>query len=226
MNRLEMACRWVGVSTVISVFGCVGGGSSNLSSVMDAIEGMKSNSSPVVEGYIQFPSADARWAGPVLWSVYASARDEGQPVFEVTPKLPRRQNLPSVPELSGRTPASALGMAARSASGAPTVKTLGREEVRERLQLLATSVASFEEEKVACVSAVKVRLTRADGSVLEKQACRGSAVWTQVASELAAEFMDQSRMARVPASSSDSLAAPAPASGAPQESHQDQQEHG
>jgi hypothetical protein len=192
--------------------GCVSGGGSSLSTVVDAIEGVKENTSPYVDAYIQFLGPDARWTGPVLWSVHVSARESQLPDFEVTPALPKIRS-PGAPELSNRIPASALGIAGGKSipAGAVDRKLLSLEQVRDRLRHLGGAMAASDDESSSCISAVKVRMTRADGSVVEKQACRGSAVWTQVASELAAEFMTQSRYPR----SAEVSPAEAPAKDAP-----------
>ncbi len=200
--------RWALILAMMTASGCVSGGPGGLGGVVDALEEMQGNASPVVEAYIQYPGPDARWAGPVLWSVHVSARDASSLRFEVAPALPRAQVLP---ELSNRVPASALGMTqSKDGAAAAAAVVLGLEDVRDRLKHLAAAVSASEEEDSACQSVVKVRLTRADGSVVEKQGCRGSSVWTQVASELAAEFMAQSRY---PQPAMDSVRSSAPEAG-------------
>ena len=196
MKRFNSRLAWITLALSASGAGCAGG-SSTLSNVVEAIEGLKGSSSPVVEAYIQYPGTESRWAGPVLWTVHVSAHDSHSPVFEITPALPRPKAA-GAPELVGRIPASSLGLTqGKSSSGQPAgTVSLTQQQVRERLQHLAEALASADEETASCLSSVKVRLTRADGTVLEKQACRGSQVWTQVASELAAEFMTMSRIAQ------------------------------
>ncbi|MBU6375713.1 MAG: hypothetical protein KGQ59_06940 [Bdellovibrionales bacterium] len=175
--------------------GCAGG-SSTLNHVVEAIEGIQVNTSPVVEAFIQYPGPDAKWAGPVLWTIHVAAFEGVEPTFEVSPALPKMRST-TAPELVGRVPASALGMA--QGRTIPVVTTESRvwnhQQIRERLQNLSELMLSSADEKEACASSVKVRMTRADGSVIEKQACRGSQQWTQTASELAAEFMTMSRSA-------------------------------
>jgi hypothetical protein len=206
MVRSNFCSGVVALLSLVSAAGCVSGGGSTLSNVVDATEGMKGANSPIVEAYIQYLVPDSRWAGPVLWTIHVSARDTQTPVFEVIPALPKLKST-GAPELSGRVPASGLGMTQGKSVPSATNQSpvLSQEEVRDRFQHLGAALASSDDETSACISAVKVRLTRADGTVQEKQACRGSAVWTQVASELASEFMTQSRY---PASG---LTAPAPA---------------
>jgi hypothetical protein len=192
MSRSNFKARIVAFLALSVTAGCVSGGGSSLSTVVDAIEGIKGSNSPVVDAYIQYLGPDARWAGPVLWTVHVSARDSQAPVFEVIPALPKSRS-GGAPELSARVPASALGLTQGKSAPAAPAGLLTQEQVRDRLLHLGSAMASSEAESAACMMAVKVRLTRADGTVQEKQACRGSAVWTQVASELAAEFMTQSR---------------------------------
>ncbi len=191
MIRTNFKSRVVAFLVLSVTAGCVSGGNSSLSTMVDAIEGMKGSNSPVVDAYIQYLGPDARWAGPVLWTVHVSARDSQAPIFEVIPALPKSTRN-GAPELSGRVPASALGLTQGKSAPAASAGLLTQEQVRDRLQHLGSAMASSDNETAACMTAVKVRLTRADGTVQEKQACRGSAVWTQVASELAAEFMTQS----------------------------------
>ena len=94
-------CRWV--LGFFALGGCVSGGNSSLSTVTDALEGMKGAGSPFVEVYIQDLGPDPRWAGPVLWTVHASAREGSVPLFEVSPALPQMKEN-SLSELSRRVP--------------------------------------------------------------------------------------------------------------------------
>lgn len=186
-------CRWV--LGFFALGGCVSGGNSSLSTVTDALEGMKGSGSPFVEAYIQDLGADPRWAGPVLWTVHVSAREGGAPLFEVSPALPQLKES-GAPELSSRVPASALGLTQGRSVPPAASRLLSAEQVRDRLGHLATAMASGGADSAACVHAIRVRLTREDGSVVEKQGCRGSAAWTQAAGELSAEFMALSRYPR------------------------------
>lgn len=194
MIRSKFKLGWISLLSLASATACVSGSNSSLSTVVDALDGIRGSNAPVVDAYVQYLGPDSRWAGPVLWTIHVSARDGHAPVFEVTPELPKAK-FNSAPELSNRVPASALGLTQgkTAPSSASNSRMLSLEQVRDRLQHLGAALASADPEAGACVAAVKVRLTRADGTVNEKQACRGSAVWTQVASELAAEFMGQSR---------------------------------
>jgi hypothetical protein len=177
--------------------GCAGGGS--LSVVVEALEGVR-NPSPFVEAYIQQLGPDARWAGPALWTLHVTARDGVAPSFELTPALPAATIKDPGAEPTGlepamRVPASALGKVQMPAPQDPSTvrKIPTTEEVRERLLVLAGAIQTAESEEQACSTAVRVRMTRADGSVLERQGCRASPQWSQLVSEFSAEFMGASR---------------------------------
>ena len=95
-----------------------------------------------------------------------------------------------------------------------------RPQIRDRLANLARVIQAGDASVEACSSAVKVRLSRADGSVVEKQGCRGSTNWSQVVSEFTAEWIKVSGMhvvqSREPAST--------PGSGATHSGHETQAE--
>ncbi len=188
--------------------GCVGANNASLSTVVEALEGARSTS-PFVEAHIQYVGPEARWAGPVLWTVHVVAR-EGSPVFEVTPGLPRAKTT-TAPEVSNRAPASALGLTQIPEGQLVRTETKGftLEQVRERLAHLASVVIAGEKETQACSTVIRVRLSRADGSVVENQGCRASTNWSQTVSEVATEFMTASTVSSI---------APAPGSGSTQNS--------
>ena len=119
--------RSVGLSLAILV-GCVSGNNSNVSNLADATS-VSGNSSPFVEAYIQYLGPDARWAGPVLWTVHVSAHDSQDPAIEVLPQLPRIKDS-FLSELSGRTPASALGLTQGKTVPAVSPR-LTQEQVRD-----------------------------------------------------------------------------------------------
>lgn len=176
--------------------GCVGANNASLSTVVEALEGARPTS-PFVEAHIQYVGPEARWAGPVLWTVHVVAR-EGSPVFEVTPGLPRAKTT-TAPEVSNRAPASALGLTQIPEGQIARQETKGftLEQVRERLAHLASVVIAGDKETQACSTVIKVRLSRADGSVVENQGCRASTNWSQTVSEVATEFMTASTVAVV-----------------------------
>jgi hypothetical protein len=225
----------VAVGTSLILGACVGANNASLSTVVEALEGAR-NPSPYVEAYVQYLGPDARWAGPALWTLHVTARDGVAPQFEVTPALPRAERIESKPaptgvEVTNRAPASALGLTQMPAVAVAEVspvasgtKTYSTEEIRERLAHLATTVQAGENETRACSTVVKVRLSRADGSVVEKQGCRGSVAWSQVVSEFSAEFIGASRF---PAAVAAPVAAPVTAPvGAPAAQAEKTTDHG
>ena len=200
--------------------GCVGAGSGSLSTVVEALEGAR-NASPFVEAHVQYVGPDARWAGPALWTLHVSAKEGSAPAIDVTPRLPAVEPTDEV-TVQQRTPASALGMTQMQAPADSTAsgQRVTSEEIRERLVLLASTLQAAEQENQACSTAVRVRMVRADGSVLERQGCRASAQWSQVVSEFSAELMGASRYPAgirpalpetVPAQGTAPAAEPAPA---------------
>jgi hypothetical protein len=185
--------KQVGVALQAGVLaGCAGGGS--LSTVVEALEGVQ-NTSPFVEAYIQYIGPDARWAGPKLWMLHVTARDGASPSVTLSPSLPAVETRSPAPEVAARAPASALGMVQMPTppEQAPARKIHTTEEVRERLLGLAGAIQAADAENQACSTVVRVRLTRADGSVLERQGCRASPYWSQTVSEFSTEFMGASR---------------------------------
>jgi len=204
-----------------SLLGCVGNNAS-LNTALEALEGV--SSSPVVEAHIQYLGPDARWAGPALWTLHVSAREAGAPVIELSPEIQPKTEIPQSLTVGGRAPASALGLTRVSGSAVNQQKLAEAypsvEQIRDRLAHLARVIQAGDASVEACSSAVKVRLSRADGSVVEKQGCRGSTNWSQVVSEFTAEWIKVSGMhvvqSREPAST--------PGSGATHSGHETQAE--
>lgn len=186
--------QFVAAVVLVGAAGCVGAGNSSLSTVVDALEGAAPHASPVVEAYVQYLGPDARWAGPALWSLHVSARDGAIPVIELVPAIPAQPQPAVVPEAMGRAPASALGLTripgqAIHAALQRSIKPPSLEQVRDRLAHLSGIIQAGDSSTEACSMAVRVRLTRADGSVIEKQGCRASTNWSQLVSELSAEWI-------------------------------------
>jgi hypothetical protein len=199
MHSLDLRTLLVGLISAAAGVGCAGTGNGSLSTVVEALEGAR-NVSPFVEAHVQFIGPDARWAGPALWSLHVSAKEGDRPILEVTPKLPEASSKSSpnsriAGDLEGvrRGPASALGMTQRASVSTDWDLGPTSEKIRERLALIASALQAAEAETFACSTTVRVRLARADGSVVERQGCRGSVQWSQTVSEFAAEMMSASR---------------------------------
>lgn len=185
----------IALSTLlIGAAGCVGANNASLSTVVDALEGAAPHASPVVEAYVQYLGPDARWAGPALWSLHVSAKDGTLPVIELVPAISGARAPIAAPEVLGRAPASALGLTripgqAIQAAIQQSIKPPSLDQVRDRLAHLAGIIQAGDASTEACSMAVRVRLTRADGSVIEKQGCRASTNWSQLVSEISAEWI-------------------------------------
>ncbi len=187
IGRLMM----VGLAASFGAAGCL---SMQSQTTLDAIEGAMSNQ-PFVEAYVEYAGPQARWAGPTSFILHVMAKDAGAAQISVTPALFDEIN--KDPTMSGRAPAS---------------QGYAGDQAREQLAHLATALQGAEQTFRGCLSPVRVRLIRADGSILEKHGCRGQNGWSRVASETVNNFITAALFGvtnRVPASAP----AAAPATG-------------
>ncbi len=128
--------------------------------------------SPIVEAYFELGGPEARWAGPTSWSLRVEAR-EGEFAKVV-----------SQPEVRGKVSAElhGTGRAPAEAKGIPL------ETAREALGDLATQIQTDAQTFAGCLSPVRARLIRQDGTVVEKYGCRSHTGWPQAVSKVMADF--------------------------------------
>jgi hypothetical protein len=63
------------------------------------------------------------------------------------------------------------------------------DQAREKLSNLATAMAEDSSTYQGCMYPIRVRLIRADGSVLDKEGCREQSKWSKTASETVDYFI-------------------------------------
>jgi hypothetical protein len=127
---------------------------------------------PYVEGYVEYAGPNSKWSGPASFILHVSAKEAGYARISATPPIFGEMAPP--PTMGGRVPAS---------QGYPM------ELAREHLAHLATAIQGADPGFRGCLSPVRIRLVRADGSLLEKQGCRGQSGWARVASETVSHFV-------------------------------------
>ncbi|MBC7692825.1 MAG: hypothetical protein H7222_13775 [Methylotenera sp.] len=168
------------------------------------------NHSPIVEAYLNYEAAPSKWVGPAAFVVHVQAKDSVQAEFSVrhgmhsyvAPEVKK-----STQKVIHRSLASEGGghhheVAAKASKTAtkkemPAVDETGEsvssyglslstEVLRERLHTLAELVADEDQnpEVKGCLSPLKVRLVRSDGSVLEKEGCRNALGWPGYVSQM------------------------------------------
>ena len=140
---------------------------------LDGIAGAAPSKEPYVEAYIEFPGPSKKWAGPTSFIMHVMAKDKGSAQIAISPALFKSPEL----TLKSRGPASAK------------FKGMTADEARSALQKLATSLTGSEANFQGCMSPIRVRLTRADGSIVEKQGCRGQSAWSGTASATVNNFI-------------------------------------
>ncbi|HUP55959.1 MAG TPA: hypothetical protein VM598_00800, partial [Bdellovibrionota bacterium] len=115
---------------------------------------------PIVEAFFEYSGPQDRWAGPSSLVVHVTARDGVDPTITLSPGVFQ-------PE-AGAVDFSSPMTAKRSG--------LTTAIVRERLALVATAMNDKAKEEAAsgCLSPVRARMIRSDGSLLEKRGCRSS----------------------------------------------------
>ncbi len=160
--------------TAAALSGCAGS-QSTLDAITGALEGQQALQPSYVEAYIEFAGPDEKWAGPSAMLVHVVARDE-QAEISVTPAIGEFEKTPG-PVVVQRSLASKQS------------RTLSSEKVRMQLDYLAAAAEAPQQAVPGCLSPVKVRLVRADGTVFERRGCRQN-VWSHVASRIVSEYLD------------------------------------
>lgn len=182
--RLGMGTA-TGVLAAALVFSsCVGG-------VQSTVDGLTKTA--FVEGFIEYPGPDKRWAGPKSLMVHVSAKENWAQIEVVPPP----KVFPDALTVNGRTLASA-----------PTTGMSG-EAAREQLAHLASVLQENEGSFAGCLLAVRVRLVRNDGSVVEKSGCRVQSAWSRTISEAASQFVTASLYGTPESRASERATAPA-----------------
>lgn len=186
MSSQRMSKIWVGIFFGI-LAGCM---SAQNHPALEEIEKQKgaaaaSIPSPFVEGFVAYGSPELRWVGPQEFMVHLEAKDS-QAVHLAF-------NHPAF-EMGERAPASQTEGAVATPDGGKNTKntkfTLSAEVAREQLQALALAVEKEESEFQGCLYPIRVRLIRADNSVVEKQGCRGQKGWPKVVSKMVSDWLN------------------------------------
>ena len=135
---------------------------------LDAISGNLQQ--PFVEAFIEYPGPASKYSGPSNFILHIVAKDAGNAQIAVSPalfnKTERKRSLAS---------AAATG-----------------EATRTRLSQLASALGAGDQIFHGCLYPVRVRLIRADQSLLEKVACRNATGWSRAASEAVDYFISAS----------------------------------
>lgn len=155
-----------------------GGGCLSMSgqTTLDAMQG-DTVAQPVVEAYIEFAGPAERWVGPTSFILHVVAKDSGMAQIAVRPALFNKRE------------ASPAEQKDRAAGRVLASKGMSGDSARENLATLASALQGAESPFKGCLLPVRVRLIRADGSLVEKQGCRGAIGWPQVASEMVNTFV-------------------------------------
>lgn len=157
-------------------------GSSTWSAISDAI-----GKQPVVEAFIEYAGPHERWAGPQSFVLHVAIREGAkgpEARVEVSPNVLEAVN---EPEMNTRAPSS---LKVTSQTG----HAVSAELARDYLEQFSNYVTeNSQSEFVGCVSPVRVRLVRADGSLTERSGCRGSGRLASGASELVNFFLSSER---------------------------------
>jgi hypothetical protein len=139
--------------------------------------------SPIVEGYIEYPGPHAKWAGPQGFVMHIDAKGTGNAKLSVVPAL-------IAAPAAHPTNLGKVG-AHRTLASEPVVSNQGvpAEVAREILANLGSSIGHEEPAFRGCLSPVRIRLIRANGALIERQGCRGQGGWAKTASETVNRFV-------------------------------------
>ncbi len=161
------------VSVVLSVLSVAGAGCLSMQSQTSLDP--NASAQPFVEARIEYPGPGEKWAGPTSFMVSIQAKDAGQAQIAITPAIFTPAG--EAPTTTGRAPAS------------PVQKGLSSTSARALIAHLGTAVQVPTVAFQGCLSPVRVRLVRADKSVVEKQGCRSDTGWPRVASDTVSQVI-------------------------------------
>ena len=133
------------------------------------------NSQAVVEAYLEYIGPPERWAGPKPFVIHVDATHVSGIQVKIT---------------SAFEDSEMRGWAAKS-GGSLRIPTTA--EARNQLtELAVVSSSQVVPAFQACVNPIRVRLIRADQSVVEKLGCRGQGEWAAKVSNLTSHFVEAS----------------------------------
>ncbi|HLE01768.1 MAG TPA: hypothetical protein VJB59_16015 [Bdellovibrionota bacterium] len=143
--------------------------------------------SPFVEAYLEYVGPPQRWAGPNSVIVHIFARDSDTADIKVMPSFLR-------PYFAR---ASHENRSLASPSSGPLLgNKMTRVMAREELTRLASAMSGPEQPFFGCLSPIRARLVRADGSVLERHGCRDTAGWPVTLSQLVSRSIAATQVAQ------------------------------
>jgi hypothetical protein len=135
--------------------GCVGARQGTL----DEISAAAGNQN-FTEAFIDYPGPSEQWAGPARFILHVTAKEK-----DVDVKVPAQWH-PVFP-----------------ASHRAIASQMTGEQARGKLSNLAVAMNEDTSSYAGCMYPIRVRLIRADGSVMDKEGCREQSKWSKTASE-------------------------------------------
>ena len=161
MSAIQRVVFWATLASLAASCTSIKSGS-----VLEAFKGIGSGkSSPVIETYIEYAGPNTHWAGPGSLLVYLDLKDSAAGVkVQVTPAIQ-------------------AGNQAGNPNAMPSI-----DETRELLKRLVEEMDKNDDEFSGCMLPIRVRLVRADQSVIERDGCRSETGWPGLASQIVAKF--------------------------------------
>jgi hypothetical protein len=127
---------------------------------------------PFIEATIEYPGPHEKWAGPQNFSIKVVNWSAGGAKVTIHPPLSK--NVSHKMKHAKQSEASGLST----------------EAARADFARLHTALQSDESGVHGCLSPIKVKLLRADGALVERQACRTQPGWPRVAHEIANHWIE------------------------------------
>lgn len=189
-----------GVVLLATGWGCL---SMQSQSTLDGPSSTSSSSQSYVEAYVEYPGPQFKWAGPASYILHVTAKDAGLAQITMTPELKQaeKSRVESHDEevtSSTRAPAAAAPMDTSAPASVPpptsvpSFRNMTSDEARAQLAYMANALQGAQAPFRGCMSPVRVRMVRANGSILEKQGCRSEQGWSRAVSETVSAFVDAS----------------------------------
>ena len=164
----------------------------------------------IVEATIEYPGAPASWGGMEDFLVTVDLRSTGElkltvadtmiaPTSGESTRMPASERriytsehlLDKAMMIGQISPDEATPSAANLAQSVALEEKpeMTAQEARQKLSQLAQAAETQSPDFQGCLYPVRIKLIRADGSLIEKAGCRSSTGWPGFASQLANEFL-------------------------------------
>lgn len=194
MKKITSTVNFVFVLALLGALGCVTAEKKTESKKIEKLEA--GEKMPFIEAYIEYLGPNEKWAGPSTFLLHVSApvdlpgNEEAEVQIEVIPELLEAESPPVLEPTQKKKKDKEVQIQNRVLASKNTEK-MSKKIAQAHLNELALAIQKEDVPFEACLSPLKVRITRMDGKVLEKEGCRGVEGWPKKVSEVVSQFLEE-----------------------------------